>query len=151
GSLIIAFVQGAAIGAMVQGLHVVDGRYAGGGFDWVTPFAIFCGLGAVLGYARLGAAWLLLKTDGDLWHWAYLRLPWLLGGVVVVLVVVFAYALTKHLHVFDRWSAHPQLLVLPLLAALAVVGLGFGISQRRDGMPFAMAALAVVFSFLTLA
>jgi cytochrome bd ubiquinol oxidase subunit II len=151
GSLIIAFVQGAAIGAMVQELHVVDGRYAGGGFDWVTPFAIFCGLGAVLGYALLGAAWLVLKTDGDLRHWAYLRLPWLLGGVVVVLVVVFAYALTKHLHVFDRWSAHPQLLVLPLLAALAVVGLGFGISQRRDGVPFAMAALAVAFSFLTLA
>jgi cytochrome d ubiquinol oxidase subunit II len=119
GSLIIAFVQGAAIGAMVQELHVVDGRYAGGGFDWVTPFAIFCGIGAVLGYALLGAAWLVLKTDGELRDWAYRRLPLLLGGVVVVLITVFAFALAKHLHVCDRWSAHPQLLLLPLLAALA--------------------------------
>jgi cytochrome d ubiquinol oxidase subunit II len=151
GSLIIAFVQGAAIGAMVQELHVVNGRYAGGGFDWVTPFAIFCGIGAVLGYALLGAAWLVLKTEGELRDWAYQRLPWLLGGVVVVLVIVFVFALAKHLDVFDRWSSYPVLLLLPLLAALAVVGLGFGIRQRRDGVPFAMAALAVAFSFLTLA
>ena len=133
GSLIIAFVQGAAIGAMAQELHVVDGRYAGGGFDWATPFAIFCGVGAVLGYTLLGAAWLVLKTDGELRDWAYRRLSLLLGGVVVVLIIVFAFALAKHLHVFDRWSAHPVLLVLPLAAALAIVGLVLGIRRRRDG------------------
>jgi Cytochrome bd terminal oxidase subunit II len=33
GSLVVALVQGAAIGAMVQELHVVDGRYAGGAFE----------------------------------------------------------------------------------------------------------------------
>ena len=95
GSLIIAFVQGTAIGAMVQELPVVDGRYAGGAFEWLTPFAIFCGIGAVLGYALHGAAWLVLKTDGELRDWAYRRLPWLLGGVVVVLIVVFVYALSR--------------------------------------------------------
>jgi cytochrome d ubiquinol oxidase subunit II len=151
GSLIIALVQGAAIGAMVQELHVVDGRYAGGAFEWLTPFAILCGIGAALGYALLGAAWLVLKTEGELRDWAYLRLPWLLGGVVVVLVVVFAYALAAGLHVFDRWLAHPALLLLPFAAALAIVGLGFGIRHRQDRVPFAMAVLAVVFSFLTLA
>lgn len=150
GSLTIAFVQGAAIGAMVQELHVVNGRYVGGGFDWVTPFAIFCGIGTVLGYALLGAAWLVLKTEGEIRDWAYRRLPWLLGAVVVVLVIVFVFALAKHLHVFNRWTAHPLLLILPLLAALATVGIAHGIQQRRDGQPFAMAMLAVAFSFLTL-
>ena len=151
GSLVMAFVQGAAIGAMVQELHVVDGRYAGGGFDWVTPFAIFCGIGAVLGYALLGAAWLVLKTDGALRDWAYRRLPWLLAGVVAVLVIVFVFALAKHLHVFDRWISHPLLLLLPLAAGLAIFGLILGIRQRRDAVPFAMAVLAVAPSFLTLA
>jgi cytochrome d ubiquinol oxidase subunit II len=150
GSLIIAFVQGTAIGAMVQELPVVNGRYAGGAFEWLTPFAIFCGIGAVLGYALHGAAWLVLKTDGELRDWAYQRLPWLLGGVVVVLVIVFVYALATGLHVFDRWVSHPLLLILPLLAAAAMVGLVHGIRQRRDGQPFAMAVLSVVFSFLTL-
>ena len=151
GSLVVALVQGAAIGAMVQELNVVDGRYAGGGFDWLTPFAILCGLGAAFGYALLGAAWLVLKTEGELRDWAYQRLPWLLVGVVVLLVVVFVYALATHLHVFDRWSAHPLLLVLPLAATLAVVGLAHGIRRRHDSLPFAMAVLAVAFSFLTLA
>src|SRR5262249_28845232 len=111
GSLIIAFVQGTAIGAMVQELPVVDGRYAGGAFEWLTPFAIFCGIGAVLGYALHGAAWLVLKTDGELRDWAYQRLPWLLGGVVVVLVIVVVYALATGLHVFARGVPPPLLLV----------------------------------------
>ena len=85
GSLIAAFVQGAAIGTMVQELTVVDGRYAGGPFEWVTPFSMLCGVGLVLGYALLGAAWLVLKTEGDLRDWAYRRLDWLLPGVIVVL------------------------------------------------------------------
>ena len=151
GSLVVALVQGAALGAMVQELNVVDGRYAGGGFDGLTPFAILCGLGAALGYALLGATWLVLKTDGELRDWAYQRLPWLLVGVVVLLVVVFVYALGTHLHVLDRWLYRPALLVLPFAAVLAVVGLGLGIRRRRDGVPFAMAVLAVAFSFLTLA
>ena len=66
GSLIAALVQGAAIGTMVQELTVVDGRYAGGPFEWITPFSALCGVGLVLGYALLGAAWLVLKTEGDL-------------------------------------------------------------------------------------
>ena len=64
GSLIAAFVQGAAIGTMVQELPVVGGRYAGGSFEWVNAFSILCGVGLVIGYALLGASWLVLKTSG---------------------------------------------------------------------------------------
>ena len=151
GSAVVAFVQGVAIGRMVQELPVIGGRYAGGAFDWLTPFSFLCGLGAMLGYALLGGAWLVLKTEGDVREWAYRRLPWLLGGVVAVLVVVFAFALATHLHVLDRWRAHPLLLVLPLIALMAIVGLGLGIRRRHDVKPFFMAVVAVTFSFLTLA
>jgi cytochrome d ubiquinol oxidase subunit II len=151
GSVVVALVQGAAIGAMVQELNVADGRYAGGGFDWLTPFAILCGLGAALGYALLGATWLVLKTDGELRDWAYRLLPRLLVGVVILLVVVFLYALATHLRVLDRWLSRPALLVLPFVAVLAIVGLAHGIRRRHDSLPFAMAVLAVAFSFLTLA
>jgi cytochrome d ubiquinol oxidase subunit II len=150
GSLIATFVQGAAIGTMVQELNVVDGRYAGGAFEWVTPFSILCGVGLVLGYALLGAAWLVLKTEGELRDWAYRRLPWLLWGVVAVLIAVFAFVLATHLHVLDRWRADPRLLAFPLAGALAMIGLGLGARRRRDGMPFAMAVFVVTFAFLTL-
>src|SRR5271167_3969997 len=34
GSVVIAFVQGAALGALMRGIPVVDGQYAGHTFDW---------------------------------------------------------------------------------------------------------------------
>lgn len=136
---------------MIQELPVVDGRYAGGAFEWVTLFSVLCGVGTMLGYALLGAAWLVLKGDGELRDWAYRRLPWLLGGVVIILTSAFVFAVTSHLRVFDRWLADARLLVLPAAALLAIAGLGLGIYQRQNRVPFPMAALAVMFAFLTLA
>jgi cytochrome bd ubiquinol oxidase subunit II len=150
GSLTAAFVQGAAIGTMVQELPVVDGRYAGGAFEWVTPFSILCGTGLVLGYALLGAAWLVLKTEGDLRDWAYRRLDWLLAGVVLMLIAAFAFVLANNLRVLDRWLDDPRLVVLQLIAVIAIIGLLIGVRRRRDGMPFAMAILLVASAFLRL-
>ena len=62
GSTIAAFVQGAAVGAMIRGIPVVDGQYAGGRFEWLAPLPVFTGIGLVLGYALLGAGWLVLKV-----------------------------------------------------------------------------------------
>jgi cytochrome d ubiquinol oxidase subunit II len=56
-----------------------------------------------------GAAWLVLKTEGDLRDWAYRRLDWLLAAVVVVLIAVFAFALANNLRVLDRWLDDPRL------------------------------------------
>ena len=82
GSIIAAFVQGAAIGAMVAGIAVENGRFVGGPFDWLSPFAVLCGLGLVVGYTLLGAGWLVLKTEGGLRDWAYAWLPRLLKVVI---------------------------------------------------------------------
>ena len=150
GSLVAAFVQGAAIGTMVQELPVVAGRYAGGAFEWVTPFSILCGAGLVLGYAMLGAAWLVLKTEGDLRDWAYRRLDWLLAAVVVMLLAVFTFALANNLRVLDRWLGDPRLVVLQLISVIAIVGLLIGVRRRRDVVPFAMAILLVAAAFLRL-
>ena len=104
----------------------------------------------MLGYALLGAAWLVLKTEGDLRDWAYRRLDWLLGGVIVVLIAVFAFALATQLRVLDRWLDDPRLVSLQLLGVIAIVGLLIGVRQRRDGVPFAMAILLVTSAFLRL-
>ena len=44
GSLAAAFSQGVMLGALVQGINVVDRAYAGGWWDWLTPFSLFTGL-----------------------------------------------------------------------------------------------------------
>ena len=69
GSTVVAFVQGAAVGAMIRGIPVVNGQYAGSPFGWLHPFAVLTGIGLVLGYALLGAGWLVLKSDGELRDW----------------------------------------------------------------------------------
>jgi cytochrome d ubiquinol oxidase subunit II len=94
GSTVAAFVQGAAVGAMMRGIPVVDGHFAGHTLDWVHPFPILTGVGLVLGYALLGAGWIVDKSEGALRDWAYARIPWLVTAVFVVLGLAFAAAVT---------------------------------------------------------
>ena len=37
GSMLVAFVQGAAVGAMIRGIPVENMQYAGGAFTWLHP------------------------------------------------------------------------------------------------------------------
>ena len=64
GSTLAAFCQGLILGGLIQGIKVENGVFAGGTFDFATPFALLCGLGVVTGYALLGACWLVMKTEG---------------------------------------------------------------------------------------
>jgi cytochrome d ubiquinol oxidase subunit II len=150
GSLIAGFVQGAAIGTMVQELPVVEGRFAGGSFVWLNPFSVLCGVGLVIGYALLGASWLVLKTDGALRDWAYRRIRWLLIGVLAFLVLAFAFALAKHLRVIDRWLEAPWLFAFPAVGVFAAYGLWQGVRRQRDWLPYAMTVVIFLAAFLTL-
>ena len=62
GSTVVAFVQGAAVGAMMRGIPVTNGHFAGHTFDWIHPFPILTGVGLVLGYALLGAGWIVFTA-----------------------------------------------------------------------------------------
>ena len=142
GSLIAAFVQGAAIGAMVQELPVSGGQYSGGSFDWVSGFSILCGVGLVFGYALLGAAWLVLKTSGVLQYWAYDRVGWLLVAVLIFLALAFAFALYNDLRVMDRWLEAPWLLIFPIIGAFATIGLYRACKEKAsDMLPFLCCAV----------
>ncbi len=62
GSTAAALMQGIALGALVQGIKISGRSYAGGWWDWLTPFSLVTGIAVVIGYALLGASWLNLKT-----------------------------------------------------------------------------------------
>src|SRR6185503_906535 len=64
GSTLAGFAQGVILGGLIQGIAIKDGAYAGGTFDWATPFALLCGLAIIAGYGLLGATWLVMKTEG---------------------------------------------------------------------------------------
>ena len=151
GSLAAAFVQGAAVGALVEGLPISHGRYTGGDLGWLSPFALLCGLGLCIGYALLGACWLVRKCEGEVRDTAYRLIPLLSLGLLAFLVAVFAFALGEHLQVMHRWLERPYLFAFPAAGALAALVLATSVRGRRDGLPFWMVALIFAAAFCTLA
>src|SRR5690606_1365397 len=83
GSLVAALAQGIILGALLQGITVEGREYAGGWWDWLTPFSLLTGASVVVGYALLGAGWLILKTEGRVQARAKKLAPWLLGGLLL--------------------------------------------------------------------
>src|ERR1700686_1733994 len=117
GSLIATFIQGMTVGALVEGLQVTNGQYSGGDFGWLTPFSVLCGIGLCLGYALLGACWLVRKCEGEVRDRAHRQIRILAVGVLVFLMIVFAYALGENLPIMHRWIDRPYLFVFPVIAA----------------------------------
>jgi cytochrome d ubiquinol oxidase subunit II len=151
GSLVAAFVQGLTVGALVEGLPMTNGQYTGGEFGWLSPFAALCGVGLCLGYALLGACWLVNKCEGEIREAAWRQIPYLSAGVLLFLIIVFIYALAEHLRIMDRWIERPYLFIFPLIGAAAAIELAVSVRRRRDGWPFYMVALIFLAAFGTLA
>lgn len=151
GSIVAAFAQGAVVGAYIQGFHTVDLRYAGGAFDWLTPFSVLTGFGLLAGYALLGSSWLILKTEGALQDWAYKLTPWLLAVVLAVFALVSLWTPAVDPAVFDRWFAVIGLIwIFPLLALLCAVLIIVSWRRRRQAMPFLASMGMFAFTYLGL-
>ena len=151
GSFVAAFTQGLMVGALVEGLPISDGQYAGGEFGWLSPFSLLCGVGLCLGYTLLGACWLVRKCTDEVRAAAYRLIPFLSIGLLVFLVVVFAYALAENLRIMSRWLERPYLFVFPAIAIVAAIVLAASVRQRRDGLPYYMVVLIFAAAFGTLA
>ncbi|TCG02936.1 cytochrome d ubiquinol oxidase subunit II, partial [Paraburkholderia steynii] len=151
GSLLAAFMQGAAVGAYVQGLPVQNMVFVGTGLEWASPFALSCGLSLVLGYGLLGAGWLALKTEGDVQAFGYDAIKRLLWMTLLAIAGVFATTLASDPQVAARWREHSALYVLPAVGVLASVGIAYGHRNHALRLSFGMTILLFVVSFLALA
>jgi cytochrome bd ubiquinol oxidase subunit II len=151
GSLIATFIQGMMVGALVEGLRFTNGEYSGGAFGWLTPFAVLCGIGLCLGYALLGACWLVRKCEGDVRDVAHRQIPVLAVGVLAFLVIVFGYALAENLPILHRWIDRPYLFVFPAFGAMAAIVLALSIVKHNDHLPFYMVTVIFMSAFGTLA
>ena len=151
GSVVVAFVQGAAIGAMMRGIPVTNGQYAGAPFGWLHPFPILTGIGLVLGYALLGAGWLVLKSDGELRDWAYARIRWLAVGVLAVLFLAFGVTFDYSVLARSDLQTRHWGLIFPTVGVLAMAALAVGVHRKRhDAVPFAMTVLFFIAAYLSL-
>lgn len=151
GSYVAAFVQGTAVGAIVMGLPIENGVYVGGAFGWASPFALLCGVGLCIGYAMIGACWIVGKGGGPLRDLGFRVLPRLIAALLVFLIVVFAHALAIELPVLHRWIERPILLFLPLIGLAAFLVLISGVRRRDERHLFLAGATIFLAAFCTLA
>jgi cytochrome d ubiquinol oxidase subunit II len=139
GSLIATFAQGMALGALVQGIPVVNRAYAGGWWDWVSPFTVLTGVALVMGYALLGATWLVMKTEGELQEKSRRQAWFTAAGTIVLIGAVSLWTPFLEPLYFARWFAWPAMLfsaIVPLLVLVCIYGLYTGLRDMSDYRPF---------------
>ncbi|MCA1456880.1 cytochrome d ubiquinol oxidase subunit II [Bradyrhizobium sp. BRP22] len=151
GSLLAALAQGVALGAILQGVQVEARQYAGGWWDWLTPFSVLTGISLVVGYTLLGATWLVMKTEGALRDKAY-QLSWVL--LFAMLGAIGAVSIATpflSLQYTERWFTWPNIILtapVPIAVAGVTVLLLRSLANKYDYQPF---FLTLVLFFLSYA
>jgi cytochrome bd ubiquinol oxidase subunit II len=145
GSTLAAFCQGLILAGLLQGIRVENGVFAGGSFDWATPFAVLCGLGVITGYALLGATWLVMKTDGVVAERARIHAKLLLLAVLAFMAVVSVWTPLAFERIAARWFSTPNIYFLwpvPLITALVALMIWRWLEEGREIPPF-LASIAL--------
>ncbi|MDT9599045.1 cytochrome d ubiquinol oxidase subunit II [Sphingosinicella rhizophila] len=139
GSLIATFAQGITLGALLQGIDVEGRAYAGGWWDWLSPFSLLTGASLVAGYALLGATWLIWKTEGSLHERARRHARHLLPVLILAIGLVSLATPFLEGKYHQRWFDWPGLAVtipMPLLVAAFAFLLWRKLARSHDALPF---------------
>ena len=153
GSAVAGFCQGLILGGLIQGIKVENGAFAGGAFDWATPFSVLCGFGVLAGYALLGATWLVLKTEGAVAERARAHAKLLLVAVLAFMAVVSLWTPLAFERIAARWFSFPNILFLwpvPLVTALVALAAWRWLDAGRELLPFVAAIALFLLGYLGL-
>jgi len=150
GSFVAAFAQGVTLGAILQGVRVADQAYAGGWLDWLSPFSILTGVGVVVGYALLGATWLVWKTEGTAEaHARRLSLYAGAGTLAAMSAVSAATPFLQHEY-WRRWFDLPGVLAtaqVPLVTAIVSFAFFRRLRNGATATPFLLALALFALGF----
>jgi cytochrome d ubiquinol oxidase subunit II len=150
GSFTAALMQGIMLGALLQGVQVQGRAYAGGWWDWLTPFSLLTGASVVSAYCLLGACWLNWKTAGQ--TQAHARRLMRLFAPLTLLAIAAVSLATPFLgnEYFDRWFSMPRVLFtaqVPLVIAILTWRFVRSLRRHYELAPFVLtlAVFAVCF------
>lgn len=154
GSIVAAFFQGVILGTIIHGITVVDGQFAGGPFEWLHPFSIMTGFGLVIGYALLGACWLMMRIEGPLARKAQRWAIPCLAGLLLFIVAVSVWTPLTLTNVAERWFGSGGLKYLwpvPLLTAFLAWIAYKGIQRGNGAQGFAATVGLFLLCFIGIA
>jgi cytochrome d ubiquinol oxidase subunit II len=153
GSTVAAFAQGLVLGGLLQEVRVVGNQFAGGPFDWLTPFSLMCGAALATGYALLGATWLMMKTEGTTERRArQIGIPLLLA-LLCFIALVSVWTPLQIGRIAERWFTLQNFLWLspvPLATLLFAWSCWHGIRSGRTLQPFISAICLFLLAYLGL-
>jgi cytochrome d ubiquinol oxidase subunit II len=142
GSIVATLAQGVTLGALLQGIAVEGRAYAGGWWDWLTPFSLLVGVSLVIGYALLGSTWLVMKSEGELQDRCFSLAKWLGPATIACIFLVSVATPFLSEAYYERWFAWPRILYasqVPLLVAIASIAFMVTLHRRSDHWPFLIA------------
>lgn len=150
GSILGSFFQGVILGAYIQGIQTTNGIYSGGGFDWLTPFSLFTGVGVVVLYATLGCGWLIFKTEKQLQDKMYSFMPKLIICLLLIFGAVSIYTPLVHEVIATRWFSQPQIFYfspVPILVFLFIFLALRACKRRQEFAPFIYVLALVILAY----
>jgi cytochrome d ubiquinol oxidase subunit II len=153
GSLAATIAQGMVLGAFIQGFEVENRQFAGGMFDWLTPFSLLTGAALISGYALLGATWLIMKTERELQERCYRFARGLLMAVLAFIGIVSVWTPLLNPEIAARWFTWPNIAWLspvPVVTALVTFALWRALDRGREVVPFVLSLALFLLSFLGL-
>jgi len=153
------FFAGSTLASASQGWML--GRYVSGfGTGWNYPlFAAAIAVALPMAYVLMGAAWLIMKTEGPLQERAiqWARQAWapMVGGLVLISM---ATPWVSHT-VRERWFVLPEIIALsaiPLMTGLALLGIRGALNSPAVRgpicwLPFVLLIIVFLLGFLGLA
>ncbi len=154
GSIVAALMQGVVMGAFVHGFNVVNNKFAGGPFDWLTPFSAVTAIALLSGYVLLSAGWLIMKSDEALRAWAYDIARYALIIVAGFILIFSLWTPFLHPEIAARWFTPANMVMLspvPLATLAALAGIWIALQRKWRYAPFLFSVVIFLLCYTGLA
>ncbi len=149
GSLIVTLAQGFALGGLLGGLDIREGRFIGSVWGWWSPYGAFIAAGVAIGYLMLGTNYLIARTTGKLQS-KYYRLATYVGLLTLLVSMgVHFWTASRYPQMAQKWTTEARwpLFLLSIAAVGAFLLYFLSLRQRRHLAPLLLNAAIIVLSF----
>ncbi len=142
-SLLLAFLFGVALGNVLRGVPLDEhGEFRGTFALMLNPFALLGGVLSVSILSMHGAAWIALKTEGDIQARARRWAGWLWWSTLFLLAAIVAASFVVRPDFTRNFRAHPWLVAIPLLTVCSIGAASY--YRRRDDLRAFLAGAATI-------
>jgi cytochrome d ubiquinol oxidase subunit II len=148
GSAVPALLWGVALGNLLKGVPIDEGKqFTGGFFDLLSPYTLIAGFASVTVFLTHGAIFLNLKSTDPIRSRA-LKATKTVGPIATVFVFLFVVGTYAWTDAFARLGVNPGL--VPILSIGSLLAAGALIHRERMGWAFVMTCLTIALSTATI-